>query len=807
MARYVCIHGHFYQPPRENPWLEKVEMEEGASPYHDWNHRITAECYAPNAASRIMDSQNMILDIVNNYSLISFNFGPTLLSWMERESPEVYRSILEADTKSMSNFSGHGSALALPYNHIIMPLANLRDKKTQVLWGIRDFSLRFGRRPQGMWLPETAVDLETLEVLAEEGIEFTILAPHQASALRSLDGGDWTEVREGNIDTKVPYLCRLASGRSIAIFFYNQQISNGVAFSTLLANGEGLAKTIMGAFSDDTQADQLVHFATDGETYGHHYKFGEMALSYCLHSIREGGKAKITNYGEHLARSPPRHEVRIRENTSWSCPHGIERWRSNCGCSVSGRGSQAWRKPLREVMDWLRDSLSGLYEAEASKYLLDPWSARDEYIAAVMDRGRGNVEAFLRSHSRRDLSQEEMVSALRLLELQRNAMLMYTSCGWYFDDISGLEAKLVMKYAARSIQLARDVSGIDLEGGYLERLRVARSGSGELLSGADIYLRAIKPEVTDLMKVCVHYAISSIFNSHGGEATKVFSYTVRDEAFLPMRVGRSTLLIGRSKITSDITWESQTASYAVLWLGGNMIYGGARADMSLEQFHLARDNLQRAFGEGEIHQVISAITERFRTPTCPPCTLKDLFKDKQIEIIGRTLQATVERVTDSYLQIFNENRSALETLSGLGAKPPLELQAAAEVILTKEAVTLLAREKVDLAKLESILRDVKNLQMVLGREMIAMEAQRRIEADVEALAGDPWSMEKAETLDRLISLTLQMGLPLNLWRAQNKWYYLVERLKSGAAGRGSGIPPAPFPEPFARISEHLRVRL
>jgi len=400
-----------------------------------------------------------------------------------------------------------------------------------------------------------------------------------------------------------------------------------------------------------------------------------------------------------------------------------------------------------------------------------------------------------------------MTDALKLLELQRNAMLMYTSCGWYFDDISGIEAVQVMKYAARGIQLAREVSGIDLEEGYLERLRSARSSRSDFASGAEIYLRLIKPEVVDLMKVGVHYAISSIFNNHGGVTTGVYSYTINDEVFLPTKAGQSTLLIGRSKITSNITWESQIASYAVLWLGGNKIYGGAKPDMTLEQFYSSRDDLQRAFGEGKIHQVMASITENFKGQTCAPCSLKDLFKDKQVEVINRTLQAPMEKAMDYYSQIFNESRSSLETLASLGAKPPLELRAATDVIFTKEVISLLSKEKVDLARLESIVQEIKNLRTELGKELIALEAQRRIESDVDALAKDPESIEGVRDLERLISLMFRMDLPLNLWRAQNKWYFLVGLLKSAGVSGQAGIKNSPWPDLILRISEYLRVRI
>jgi len=332
MDLFICIHGHFYQPPRENPWLEEVEQQDSAYPYHDWNERITAECYAPNIASRILDNEERIIDIVNNYSNISFNFGPTLLSWLERHKSEVYQSIIKADKESQKKFSGHGSALAQVYNHMIMPLANTTDKRTQIIWGIKDFKYRFGRKPEGMWLAETAVDLETLDIMAELGIKFTILAPHQAHRIRKIGSNDWQDVSNQKIDTKQPYLCQLLSGRSIALFFYDGPISHDVSFVNLLDNGEDFANRLLSTFSEN-QYPQIVNIATDGETYGHHHKYGEMALTYCLHYIESNNLARITIYGEYLDKFPPLYEVELYENSSWSCSHGVERWKGNCGCT------------------------------------------------------------------------------------------------------------------------------------------------------------------------------------------------------------------------------------------------------------------------------------------------------------------------------------------------------------------------------------------------------------------------------------------------------------------------------------------
>ena len=403
MERYICIHGHFYQPPRENPWLEAIERQDSAYPYHDWNQRITAECYRPNARARILDEKDRIIDIGNNYSRISFNFGPTLLSWLEEQAEEVYRAVTKADAESRDRFSGHGSAMAQAYNHMILPLANRRDKETQVRWGIRDFERRFARRPEGLWLPETAVDVETLEVLAGEGLAFTVLAPSQATRVRPIGGRAWKDVSGARIDPSRAYEARLPSGRRIALFFYDGPISRAVAFEGLLRKGEYLAGRLAGAFSEGRDWAQLVHIATDGETYGHHHRQGEMALAYALRHIEAQGLARLTNYGEYLERHPPTHQVEIFDRTAWSCVHGVGRWWTDCGCnSGSYPGwNQAWRTPLRNALDWLRDELAPRFESAAGELLKEPWRARDAYVDVILDRAAESRARFLEEHRAR----------------------------------------------------------------------------------------------------------------------------------------------------------------------------------------------------------------------------------------------------------------------------------------------------------------------------------------------------------------------------------------------------------------------
>lgn len=494
MARYICIHGHFYQPPRENPWLETVEQQDSAFPYHDWNERVTDECYARNAASRILNEEKQIIKIVNNYAKISYNFGPTLISWIADKFPNVYQAILAADQESQQRLAGHGNAIAQSYHHTILPLSNPRDKYTQIHWGIRDFIHRFQRQPEGFWLPEAAVDLESLQIMAEQGIKFTILAQRQAKRFRKLGADTWQEVNGGQINPTMPYLLQLPNGKSMAIFFYDGAIAQEVAFSTLLNNGENFANRFNDIFSEKLNQPQLAHIATDGETYGHHYAHGDMALAYALDYIESKDLAKITNYGHFLQLFPPSCEVEIIENSSWSCIHGIERWQSACGCNTGKQldWNQNWRAPLRESFDWLRDNLIAIYEEKASALFKDPWNARNHYIDVLTNRSDNGWQKFLTAQAKHSLNPAEQQAARHLLEMQRHAMLMYTSCGWFFDDLSGLETAQVISYAARAIQLSEKFRKKSLEKPFLEKLAKAKSNLQNQGDGRHIYETKIK---------------------------------------------------------------------------------------------------------------------------------------------------------------------------------------------------------------------------------------------------------------------------------------------------------------------------
>ena len=486
VKKYICIHGHFYQPPREDAWLGTIAEQETAAPYHDWNERISAECYAPNGSARILDKNGRIESIVNNYASISFNFGPTLLSWMEEYDPEAYQKIIAANKKN-------NHAVAQIYNHMVMPLANSRDKETGIKWGIADFEKRFQVQPEGMWLSETAVDTETLELLAANGIRFTILAPRQAQQFRKKGDKEWIPVnKEEELVTSHPYQCMLPSGNTIAVFFYNGKLAHDIAFGNLLQSGEAFSSALVSAFDEKNSEPQLIHIATDGETYGHHHKFGDMALASCIQLLKENSDAEIINYSAFLEKFPPEYEVKIKENSSWSCVHGIERWRNDCGCRDGEYPAfnQKWRKPLRDAMDWLRDQAAEVYEQCMQPYCTDPWEIRNAYIAVILNK---ESNAFFEKYFPGIGDKNAKRKIRSLLEMERHALLMYTSCAWFFDDISRIEPRQVLQYADRVMEIMQLVTGHDILDDFLAILAAAPSNKIEYKNAADLYEKKILP--------------------------------------------------------------------------------------------------------------------------------------------------------------------------------------------------------------------------------------------------------------------------------------------------------------------------
>ena len=816
LRRFVCVHGHFYQPPRENPWLETVEAQSSAAPYHDWNDRITAECYAPNGASRLTDRANEIIRISNNYARMSFNFGATLLSWMKDNAPRAYRMILEADKGSARRFSGHGSALAQVYNHIIMPLSNERDARTQIRWGIADFESRFGRKPEGMWLAETAVDRKTLDLLAQEGIRFTLLAPHQCARIRKLAAAPptkpvilgegaaevegpaaptpapapWTETPNATVDTARPYRVSLDAGRSIDIFFYNGPASRAIAFEGLLNNGENFGQSLVKPLrSSDSNPDdpaQLSHVATDGESYGHHHKLGDMALSYAMHWIEDKHLATLTNYGEFLELFPPTWEAEVVDNSSWSCAHGVERWRSDCGCNGGKPGwNQRWRRPLREALDGLRDAIIPLAEERARPLLNDLWTARDSYIEVILDRSNFVKDRFLLHHAAKTLTFVERTAVWELLELQRQSQLMYTSCGWFFDEISGIETVQIIAYAARVLQLATNLfgpeTGARLEQSFLGKLAEAESNVPDLRNGAEVYRRYVTGLRIGILQVGAHYAISSVFRSYPDIGT-LFCFDVRRDDHEVLASGRGKVALGRAKILSRITEETCEVSYAVLHLGDQNLSAAVQATDTADPAHLAAFeklsvDVSRAIKRANLPEVIRLIDRSFGGMSY---SLNSLFADEQSRILRTILDQTLSEMEDSLRNIYEDHASLLHFLTESGVQVPAALALAANFAINASLRAAIEGDIYNTVEVETLIARAKSDQVTLDTATLSFAAGQRMKRAMVALEtvsvlGGNLSIVALQNALTIADSIRAFPFEVNLWQAQNIWNDLLRR--------------------------------
>ncbi len=843
--RFICIHGHFYQPPRENPWLETVETQESAAPYHDWNERITAECYATNGASRIVDKQNRITQIVNNYARISFNFGPTLLSWLAENAPRAYRAVLDGERRSWEFFKGHSSALAQVYNHIILPLANERDRRTQIRWGIADYKARFGQMPEGMWLAETAADSRTLEIMAEEGIRFTVLAPHQCRRIRAIQyerrasertsaeriadrsgkrphpmdpltlppsaitsAGEWIETpgtaTEATVDTTRPYLVRFSSGRSLAVFFYNGPISRAVAFEGLLNSGEVFAARLKSGFRDGSQP-QLVHIATDGESYGHHHKHGEMALSYALKLLEQDPSVELANYGSFLAAYPPTMEAEIVEETSWSCAHGVERWRSNCGCNGGHPGwNQSWRGPLRQALDLVRNGVASLTERIGAPLFRDVWAARDAYIAVILDRSPETLESFLHAHAAPELTHEQRVQALGLMEMQRHTQLMYTSCGWFFDDISGIETVQVIAYAARVLQLARALSGemtLEMETAFLEHLAEARSNVVAESDGAHIYRERVLPMETTLEQVAAHFAISGVYSSFADE-TELFCYRIRRLSEEALASGNGRLALGHLRLESNITGHAEDFTYAVMHFGDQNISAGVKIFRTedAESLRQLTESLREIVSRADFAEVIRLLDRNYDLKY----SLRSLFRDEQRRIVKLILRSALRDIEASMTSIYENHSSLLHYLSHAGLPKPQGLTLAAGFAINVGLKRALDEDAVDGARVRELLRMAAEDDIALDAAELSYQADQKMKrtmVELQMTSGGMEALERALVLARLLR---EMPFELNLWQAQNLWYEIFRSAEHTLTGHPTEQHPA-WRQRFNELGECLGI--
>jgi alpha-amylase/alpha-mannosidase (GH57 family) len=805
MNRFLCIHGHFYQPPRENPWLESVEVQDSAAPYHDWNERVLAECYAPNAVSRILDEKGYIRKIVNNYSNISFDFGPTLLSWLEEKAESVYQAILMADWESIQRFSGHGSALAQAYNHIVMPLADRRDKITQIEWGLRDFESRFRREAEGMWLPETAVDLETLDLMARRGVRFTILAPHQALRIRPADRAEWQDVRNGSVDITRAYEVDLPSGKTIAVFFYHDAIARAVSFEGLLASGDAFAGRLMEAYRSDNSDPQLVHVATDGESYGHHHRFGDMALAYALDKIERGGQAALTNYGEFLAKFPPRWKAEIAPNTSWSCAHGIERWRSDCGCRTGAHPgwNQAWRAPLRESLDFLRDELGPAFEREAATLFRDPWEARDEYIAVLLDRTAETQDKFFRMFQSHRLEREERIRALKLLEMQRHAMLMYTSCGWFFDDLAGIEALQNLQYAARAAQLSQELFGDGVEDRFVALLEKARSNEKGAPDGRAVYSR-IRSAKVDLFQVTAHYAVSSIFEAYG-DRTRIACYSVERHKHRIFEAGRTKLAVGWVTVASEVTGESGRLCFAMLHFGDHNFSGGVCPCLGEEEYAGLEGDLSASFLRGDFPEVIRFIDAFFGGTAY---SLRNLFLDEQRKILNLVIRESLADAEAMYSQLYENHAPLMRFLMALKIPLPKAFRSAAVVALNSQLKAAMSTRPLPVEHIRHLFEQAEAADVDLEGEALGFVLRNtigRLAADWYTEPEDPLRLRAVQ---QAVELARSLPYWVDLWKAQNVYYEILLNTYSRLKEQARAGKPADeeWTAQFLALGDLLKVR-
>ncbi|PZV16121.1 MAG: glycoside hydrolase [Leptolyngbya sp.] len=787
---YITIHGHFYQPPRENPYLDVIERQPSAAPFHNWNERIHHECYRPNAFARIVNDRDEIVGIVNNYEYLSFNFGATLLNWMERHDVEVYQRILEADRKSCDRLNGHGNAIAQVYNHIILPLANERDKLTQIRWGKADFRSRFGRDPKGMWLAETAVDYVTLEALVSEGIQFIILAPSQAQRCRPIFTPDqpepeWQEVGGGQINPTRPYRCYLPSldqnspPPSIDIFFYDGPISRDMGFDQALSNSHQFAGRLGQAVQGDQRSSQLIAAATDGETFGHHKGGTEKCLAYAfVHEFPNRGWT-VTNFAHYLSICAPAWEVELKPVTAWSCSHGVDRWQADCGCGSGGGWHQQWRRPLRDSLDWLRDQLGRVYEDAGSKLLHDPWKARDEYIEVVRDRSQSTVKAFLGHHQSHSLTAAERVDVLRLLEMQRHALLMYTSCGWFFEELSRPEGVQILRYAARALELAGDVTGIHLEKALIKRLATVPSNVDCFKNGAEVYRQLVTTAQISLEQVAAHYAISSLFTAAPKEQ-RVYCYTAQQVDYQLQRMGSLTLAVGQLQLTSEITRESVDLVFAVLHLGGWDFHCCIQPFSGRRNYSQMKEGVFTALGEASSAKVILAMHRSFGDQSF---SLQNLFAEERHRIMQMLTQSTLTRLDQLYTQVYRDNYGILMAFHRDGLTVPRELQVAAEVALSHRvllSLRLLEQELSDplvegtvglghLAELEAIAAEATQMQCPVKLPEARQILERLILQSLRNLlqAFNPATLTAdLERIQRFMGLGQQFNLNLSLAQAQ-----------------------------------------
>ena len=799
----LIVHGHFYQPPRENPWTHSIERQPGARPFDNWNERIHAECYRPNAFARVVDAYGRVERIVNNYARISFNFGPTLFTWLEHQYPATYARIIEADRTSALERGGHGNAIAQAYHHAILPLCRERDRLTEIRWGVADFRQRFKREPESIWLPETACDDATLGALIDEGLAYVILSPFQGERVRGVGAEDWQPVINGQIDTSIPYryLHRDNSGRSIAIFFYDGQLAKSVAFDGVLASSQLLVER----FERAAMRGGLVNVATDGETYGHHFKFGDRCLAYALEVEAPARGLRVTNYGEYLAENPPAWEVELKhdaagEGTAWSCAHGLGRWTRDCSCHAGAPEGwhQRWREPLRRALNFLRDEAATIFEREGGDLFGEPWGARDGYIQLLT--GAQDRAGFFRAHATRGLNEAEQSRALTLLEMQRGSLKMFTSCGWFFNDVSGIETVQVLRYAARVLDFLDEFNAPSPRAPFLELLAEAESNERAHGNGADIFRTQVETSRITPQRVAASLGISGLVAAPD-EQGELAGYDFARTDFERRQHGRLSLSTERLSLKSRATGRRFDFATASMHFGDVDFYCALREYGTEAELVASAHQLREEFRVSSLPRMLRLVREMFGPEEFG---LEHLLAEGRQGIYEIVFGQMIARFTELYEFLYEENRRNIEMLHEAGFELPTELRAAAQFTLGRRLETEL--QKLERMASDATLRaavavadEVARLGYRVDRARTRRQVELLISREVAAAVESPVP-ENLEAAFELIRIAHALGLDADVDRAQEIAYEAVRRGGEHGALRGLGLTLGLSPNLFEQTA-------
>ncbi|MBI4802031.1 MAG: DUF3536 domain-containing protein [Elusimicrobia bacterium] len=779
---YVVIHAHFYQPPRESPWTGEIPPQEAAFPYNDWNERIARECYIPNAYARINDSLGRAVELVNNYEYLSFNFGPTLLAWLEKRYPACYSKIIRTAAKSRKSL-GHSNAIAQGYNHVIMPLASFNDRLTQVIWGLADFQARFGFKAEAMWLPETAADENTLRLLIDQGLGYAILSPYQAEMIRPVDSEKWTDISSGNFDTKRPYVWfdRSADGarirsRSIALFFYDGPLSKAAAFENSLRDSATFAASLAAGFNPKSGEDQLLSLAVDGETFGHHHKFADMTLAHAFrHEFKKRG-LETTNFAAYLAGHPPQYEAEIKkgpdgEGTAWSCAHGLRRWKGGCDCGRESGAQTNWRLPLRAALNWLACAAAELYAAEGSPLLKDVWRARNDYIKFFFNPGAETASAFFASHAAKPLTSEEKTKVLKLLEMQKNALFMFTSCGWFFSDISRIEAVENLKYAARVAAALEELGFKSIEKGFTAILELAPSNYPEFDNGRKVYERHARTSAPDTERFAALRLMEKFLFGLGLLTAGPVRFSTGKEEELT--TGELTTVTGEIAVNNSLRLETTTCAF---------LY--ARYDDQFPLVWFAEPEKLAAMRELAASPDMDALSAGAAALKARPVSFEDFSYEGKAAIIQWVVRSIrhknksmLAKFLNDYLYVFKKNpKTDLAAFNEIAGE--IELYAAEVFEILFDELSL-SNDPALFEKIFDAVRALKSCQPGIKFAVHPLKAADcALDAVSQALAAP--SKENLDRLLKFLELARYLGLSDAFFHLQNG---LSEIFAAAAAGR------------------------